>query len=154
MKKSKYKFLLIIFIWFSFHILSHEFNYNTRVIAETQYLILSRNGLEITVNATMYHAVKKQGEGNPLITASGLKINPKTVSKKNYIAISWDLHKRYGGMFEFYDTVYIENAGHKSNERYVIVDLMNQRWKKKIDFLESINTPVYKYTNVKLIAEL
>ena len=114
-------------------------------------LLLNKNrNKELIVIATMYHANRKQCDDTPDITASGLKINPYTVSKYNYIAISWNLHKRYGGKFNFYDTVFIKNAGHKSNKPYIIVDLMNKRWKNKIDFLESIDTPIYKFDSVVL----
>jgi len=106
--------------------------------------------LHLRVTATMYHPTIFQCDDTPTITASGLNIDPLKVSKFNYIAISRNLHVRYGGMLNFYDTVYISNAGHKSNDKYIIVDLMNKRWKNKIDFLESLNTPIYKYENVVL----
>ena len=105
---------------------------------------------EFLITATMYHPVKEQCDDTPLLTASGLIINPYTVSNDNYIAISRDLHIRYGGFLRFYDTVCITNAGHKSNKKYIVVDLMNERWKLKIDFLESYNTSIYKYDSVKM----
>jgi hypothetical protein len=106
----------------------------------------------LLVTATMYHPVYGQCDSTPLLTASGLTINPYTVSSYNYIAISRDLHSRYDGKFNFYDTVYIplDTINHKSNKKYIIVDLMNERWKKRIDFLESLNTPIYKYEDVVL----
>ena len=46
------------------------------------------------------------------------------------------------------DTVYVE-AGHKTGY-YIVRDAMNKRFKKKIDFLESVGTSAYRYENATL----
>jgi len=139
MKKIILTLLMVIFC------ISHV--NNARVLTNFNYIIPKK---DIIITATMYHPVVSQCDDTPLITACGLKIDPNAVSKKNYIAISRDLHVKYGGSLSFYDTVFIYNAGHKSNKNYIVVDLMNKRWKMRIDFLESYNTNIYKYDLVKM----
>lgn len=101
----------------------------------------------VKVTATMYNAVKGQCDSDPLITAGNYKINPKKASQHKWIAMSRDLLKRWGGEFDYGDMVKISNAGHK-NGIYKVVDTMNKRFKKRIDFLETKGTKLYKYKNV------
>ena len=73
-------------------------------------------------------------------------------SEHNWIAVSRDLLKRWGGQFDYGDKVCIKGAGHKDGV-YTIVDTMNKRFISKIDFLETKGTKLYKYDNV-LLAKL
>jgi 3D (Asp-Asp-Asp) domain-containing protein len=83
----------------------------------------------IKVTMTTYSVSVSQTDSNPYETASGFnldKINPK---KHRIIAISRDLRDT----FKFGDSVYVK-AG-KYSGRYVVHDVMNKRFKKKIDIL-------------------
>jgi 3D (Asp-Asp-Asp) domain-containing protein len=102
------------------------------------------------VTATMYNAVTGQCDSDPLVTAGMYKINPNKASDHKWVALSRDLLKRWGGEFDYGDTIRIENAGEKSGT-YTVVDTMNARFTKKIDILETTGTDLYKYDNVKII---
>ena len=104
----------------------------------------------INVKATMYHPVEAQCDDTPLITADGSKICPINVSEWNWIAVSQDLLKKNGGIFDYGDKVYIKGT-HKDGI-YTIHDCMNKRKKNQIDILESIGTSQYKYDQIEIYA--
>jgi 3D (Asp-Asp-Asp) domain-containing protein len=98
----------------------------------------------------MYHPVEAQCDNNPLETADGSIIDPNRVSEWNWIAVSQDLLKKNGGIFEYGDQVYIKGT-HKDGI-YTIRDCMNKRFTCKIDFLENIGTDQYRYSDIELYA--
>ena len=104
----------------------------------------------INVKATMYHPVEAQCDDTPLITADGSRICPINVSEWNWIAVSQDLLKKNGGIFEYGDQVYIKGT-HKDGV-YTVRDCMNKRKTFQIDILESIGTSQYKYDEVEIFA--
>jgi 3D (Asp-Asp-Asp) domain-containing protein len=104
----------------------------------------------INVKATMYHPVEAQCDDTPLITADGSRICPINVSDWNWIAVSQDLLKKNGGIFDYGDQVYVKGT-HKDGI-YTIHDCMNKRKKNQIDFLESIGTSQYKYDEIEIFA--
>ena len=99
------------------------------------------------VKATMYHPVEEQCDDTPLITADGSKIDPYKVSEWNWIAVSQHMLTRNGGPLNYGDTVYIFGTKHKDG-MYIVKDCMHKRKTNQIDFLESLNTPQYRYDNV------
>jgi 3D (Asp-Asp-Asp) domain-containing protein len=104
----------------------------------------------INVKATMYHPVEAQCDDSPLITADGSRIHPYKVSEWNWIAVSQDLLKKNGGIFDYGDKVYIKGT-HKDGI-YTIHDCMNKRKTFQIDILESIGTSQYKYDEIEIFA--
>ena len=104
----------------------------------------------INVKATMYHPVEAQCDDTPLITADGSKICPIEVSDWNWIAVSQDLLKKNGGIFDYGDQVYVRGT-HKDGV-YTIRDCMNKRKTFQIDILESIGTSQYKYDEIEIFA--
>jgi 3D (Asp-Asp-Asp) domain-containing protein len=104
----------------------------------------------IPVKATMYHPVEAQCDDTPLITADGSRICPINVSDWNWIAVSQDLLKKNGGVFDYGDQVYVKGT-HKDGI-YTIHDCMNKRKKNQIDILESIGTSQYKYDEIEIYA--
>ncbi len=104
----------------------------------------------INVKATMYHPVEAQCDDSPLITADGSKICPIEVSDWNWIAVSQDLLKKNGGIFNYGDKVYVRGT-HKDGI-YTIHDCMNRRKTFQIDFLENIGTKQYRYDEIELYA--
>ena len=104
----------------------------------------------INVKATMYHPVEAQCDDTPLITADGSRICPINVSDWNWIAVSQDLLKKNGGIFDYGDKVYIKGT-HKDGI-YTIHDCMNKRKTFQIDILESIGTSQYKYDEIEIFA--
>ena len=106
-------------------------------------------GDTIVVKATMYNAVLAQCDDTPDKTADQTKIpNVDSCSHLNWIAVSQDLLWFNDGPIRYGDTVYVE-AGHKTGY-YIVRDAMNKRFKKKIDFLESVGTSAYRYKNATL----
>jgi 3D (Asp-Asp-Asp) domain-containing protein len=104
----------------------------------------------IPVKATMYHPVEAQCDDTPLITADGSRICPINVSDWNWIAVSQDLLKKNGGVFDYGDQVYVKGT-HKDGI-YTIHDCMNKRKTNQIDILESIGTSQYKYDQIEIYA--
>lgn len=119
-------------------------------IAKIQERVEQVTTVTENVTATMYNAVVGQCDSDPLVTAGMYKINPNKASEHKWVALSRDLLKRWGGEFDYGDTIRIENAGDKSG-LYTVVDTMNKRFTKKIDILETTGTDLYKYDNVKII---
>ena len=102
----------------------------------------------IPVKATMYHPVEAQCDDTPLITADGSRICPINVSDWNWIAVSQDLLKKNGGIFDYGDQVYV--SGTHKDGIYTIRDCMNKRKTFQIDILESIGTSQYKYDEIEI----
>lgn len=74
------------------------------------------------MKVTSYRSVPEQTDNTPFITADGYFVHGYG------IAISRDLHKRWGGPLDFGDIVYIDKIGFK-----VINDVMNKRHNQSID---------------------
>lgn len=88
------------------------------------------------VTITCYNAVASQCSGNPLITASGRKIDLKKLNKGElrYCAVSRDLLKEYN----YGDTIEVFiSEGHPYNGEWLVADTMHKRWNKRIDLLLS-----------------
>ena len=101
------------------------------------------------VTATMYYPVERQCDKTPLLTAGMYKIKPHKASSQKLVALSRNLLKRWGGKFNYGDTIKITGTKHKDGI-YTIADTMNKRFVNRLDFLESVNTPMYKYSNVTI----
>ena len=86
------------------------------------------------VSLTTYTTDSNETDSTPLITASGLKLDSLNPKKHRVIAISRDLKE----LFSFGDKVILSNAG-KYNGIWFIHDLMNKKWKNKIDILVNPN---------------
>jgi hypothetical protein len=111
----------------------------------------TRTDNSIKVDVTMYCPVSSQCDSDPLITASMKKIIPHRASEHKWIAMSRDLLKRWGGLYNYGDKIRLVGCGHKDGI-YTIVDCMNERFKNKIDILETQGTKPYKFENVKIVA--
>ena len=95
------------------------------------------------VTLTTYKASETETDSTPNITASGFKItNPK---KHKIIAVSRDLKRKY----KFGQKVRITCAG-KYNGTYRVHDVMNKRYKKRIDILIGHNDKQTKLKKVKI----
>ena len=95
------------------------------------------------VTLTTYKAVMGETDDTPNITASGFKItNPK---KHRIIAVSKDLRKKWG----WGTKVRVVGAG-KYDGTYRVHDLMNKRYRKRIDILIGINDKQTKLKKIKV----
>ena len=99
------------------------------------------------VAVTTYSPSIEQTDSTPLITASGFKINPANPKKHRIIAVSRDLKKKY----KFGKKVRITGIG-KLSGTYTIRDVMNKRYKKRVDILIGEDDKQTSFKNAKLYA--
>jgi 3D (Asp-Asp-Asp) domain-containing protein len=104
----------------------------------------------LPVTVTIYHPVPGQTDSTPNIVASGKKINIKKARYYRYIAVSRDLHVRWGGPLSFGEIVYLEGAGDLSGY-YIVEDTMNARFKNRVDILRSPGDPLAKFERATLV---
>lgn len=97
------------------------------------------------VTMTTYTIERNQTDSNPLETASGYILDKKNPAKHKVIAISRDLKKK----FKFSDSVYVTNAGSYDGV-YVVEDIMNRRFKDRIDILINPKDKGTLLLNVKI----
>jgi 3D (Asp-Asp-Asp) domain-containing protein len=98
-----------------------------------------------TVTLTTYSPVDGETDSTPNITASGFKINTKHPERHKIIAVSRDLKKKW----KFNTKVRITNGG-KYNGVYTVKDVMNKRYKKRIDILVGRNHKPVKLRGIKV----
>lgn len=95
------------------------------------------------VTLTTYKATESETDSTPNITASGFKItNPK---KQRIVAVSRDLKRK----MKWGSKIRIVGAG-KYDGTYRVHDLMNKRYKKRIDILIGKNDKQTKLRKVKI----
>ncbi len=99
-----------------------------------------------TVTVTMYHPVPNQTDATPYTTASGFKLDKKNPKKDRIIAISRDLKQK----LDFGDTVILQGIG-KWDGEYVVHDVMNKRFKNRIDILINPNDEATMFKEAKLM---
>ena len=97
------------------------------------------------VTVTTYTPSVEETDSTPLITASGFKINPKNPKKQRIIAVSRDLKKKY----KFGKKVRITGIG-KLSGTYTVRDVMNKRYRKRIDILIGTKDKQTKFRKAKL----
>lgn len=96
------------------------------------------------VSSTYYHAVKKQTDSTPLITANNTIINLSHVKsgKQKIVALSRDL-LRY---FPYGSKIYIEELG----DYFIVADTMNKRYTRHIDVLIHPSHTPMPYTKLTI----
>ena len=97
------------------------------------------------VTLTTYTASENETDSTPNVTASGFKIDTNNPKRHRIIAVSRDLKKK----LKFGSKVRIEGAG-KYNGTYVVKDVMNKRYKKRIDILINPDDKQTKLKKIKL----
>jgi 3D (Asp-Asp-Asp) domain-containing protein len=101
------------------------------------------------VSVTTYSPTIEECDSTPLITASGFKINPANPKRHRIIAVSRDLKRKY----KFGKKVRITGIG-KLSGTYTIRDVMNKRYKKRVDILIGENDKHTSFKKAKLYAVL
>jgi len=97
------------------------------------------------VTVTTYKPTSGETDSTPNVTASGFKISKKNPKKHRIIAVSRDLKRK----LKFGQKVRLKNAG-KYNGEYVVRDVMNKRYKKRIDILINPKDKQTKLSKVKV----
>ena len=89
------------------------------------------------VLGTYYNPVARQCDATPFITADGSKINKSRLKKEQikWVALSRDLLARWGGPFDYGDTLYVHHTNEHVRGIWVVHDSMNARFRKRMDFL-------------------
>ena len=86
------------------------------------------------VTLTTYSTTEGETDNSPNITASGFEIDDDNPKKHRIIAVSRDLKRK----LRFGEKVILSNAG-RFNGIWYVRDLMNNRFKNKIDVLINEN---------------
>jgi len=97
------------------------------------------------VTITTYSPTVEQTDSTPLITASGFKINEKNPRRHRIVAVSRDLKRKY----KFGTKLRIKGAG-KYDGTYTVRDVMNKRFRKRIDILVGKKDKQTKVKKVKV----
>ena len=121
-------------------LLPYEMEKSERIIMEKMKTLEP-----ISVTLTTYTTSAKETDSTPNITASGFKIDTLNPMKHRIIAVSRDLKKKW----KFGTKVRITGAG-KYNGTYYVRDLMNKRYKKRIDILIGKNHKQIKLEDIKI----
>jgi 3D (Asp-Asp-Asp) domain-containing protein len=88
--------------------------------------------------ATTYNAVPSQCDSHPLTTADGSRIDPDKLQdgKIRWCALSRDFLARWGGLFDYGDTIQVGSfSSPQINGKWVVHDCMNARYSNSVDFL-------------------
>jgi hypothetical protein len=100
-----------------------------------------------TVKVTTYTVDEKMTDSEPTVTASGFKVDSLNPRKHRIIAVSRDLKREY----KFGQKVRVTGIG-KYSGIYTVRDLMNRRWKKKIDILINPDEDPVSFRRAKIYA--
>ena len=110
---------------------------------EEKIVVKKQNPFIVTV--TTYTVNESETDSSPTITASGFEVSRTNPKKHRVIAVSRDLKKK----LRFGDKVRVTGIG-KLSGVYVVRDLMNSRWKNKIDILINPDDKHTKFLKAKL----
>ena len=99
------------------------------------------------VTVTTYSPTVEQTDSTPLITASGFKINPTNPKKQRIVAVSRDLKRKY----KFGKKIRITGIG-KLSGTYTVRDVMNKRYRNRVDILIGEDDKQISFKNAKLYA--
>ncbi|WP_089320990.1 hypothetical protein [Pontibacter ummariensis] len=107
-----------------------------------------------TVSASVYFPEPAQTDDTPYITADGSRINKRNPGKHRWIAVSRDLHSRWGGNINYGDSLWVTGISDQLDGLYVVRDVMNRRMRKRIDILVGKHDEVMGFWKNVQIAKL
>lgn len=108
----------------------------------------------MTVSASVYFPVPGQTDSSPFITADGSRINKNNPKKHRWIAVSRDLHSRWGGDISYGDSIQVTGLSKELDGLYIVRDIMNRRIRKRIDILVGEKDKVMGFWDDVQIAKL
>lgn len=128
--------LLFFPLFFSQEASLENYEKNKKVIVKKNYDV---------VKVTMYNVDPKQTDSTPTETASGFIVDSLNPKKHRIIAVSHDLKRK----MKWGQKVKVTGIG-KHSGVYYVRDLMNKRWKKRIDILVNSDEEILTFNNAKL----
>ena len=143
MKLNVIKLSILLFISMLFTSNNFEVEKTEEQIADE---IIEKQKIDYhLVTATTYTIREEETDSTPLLTASGYKLDSINPKKDKVIAVSRDLKRK----FRFGEKVRIKGAG-KLDGVYTVRDVMNRRFRKKIDILINPDDDGNLFKKVKL----
>jgi 3D (Asp-Asp-Asp) domain-containing protein len=118
---------------------------NKKFEMDTAKEVIIKKQKPLIVTVTTYSVNEAETDSTPTITASGFEVSKTNPKKHRVIAVSRDLKKK----LRFGDKVRVTGIG-KLSGVYVVRDLMNSRWKNKIDILINPDDKHTKFLKAKL----
>lgn len=113
--------------------------------------ILKKKKHGINVTASIYFPVEAQTDSTPLITADGSHINHKKPRKHRWVALSRNLLKKWGGKFNYGDSLQVKGISPQLDGIYVVRDTMKKRLRNRVDILVGSNDNIMgRWENVRL----
>ena len=134
-------FKLGVFIWLV--ILAFELN---KVKKDLLELKKEKQEVRSSVKVTTYTTDTKQTDNTPYITASGFKLSRKNPKHHRIVAVSRDIKKR----LNFGDKIKLTGIG-KYDGIYRVEDVMNKRFRNRIDILINPEDRPISFDDVKMI---
>ena len=124
---------------------------DTVVITETVTVIPEIHELK----GTHYNAVVEQCNADPLTTAdmSHIDLDKLNSGELRWVALSRDMLDRWGGPFNYGDTIYVHHDKPELRGMWLVHDTMNARYNKRIDFLMPIGNKIPGYSRCILISK-
>ena len=104
------------------------------------------------VYGTIYNAVEGQTDSTPEELASGVIIDLDKAGSYRYCALSRNLLKRWGGKWDYGDTIYVAGADTLSGI-WIVHDSMNARHINCIDLLVDLGTHHHTFENATIRKE-
>lgn len=105
--------------------------------------------ISASTTATVYNAVPEQCGSNPTVTASGRRIDLKTIEEGRVLAMERTMMARNG--IHYGDTVLVRGAG-RYDGLWVVEDTMSQRYagQDKVDFLVPSDVKLGRWEDVEV----
>ena len=137
------KLLYIFLILICLEVVKREVEPNTYIFKEP---LLEQRYDTLNINASCYYPEVKQTDNTPHITANNSNINKKHPLKHKWVAVSRDLLNKV----KFGDTVEIIGTW-VYDGKWIVQDVMNKRFKRKIDFLIGKHDYANNFNDIKII---
>lgn len=99
-----------------------------------------------TVKVTTYTTDPRQTDSSPYVTASGFKLDKKNPKKHRIIAVSRDIKAK----LKFGAKVKVSGTG-KYDGTYVVHDVMNKRFKNRIDILINPKDRPTSFDSIRIV---
>jgi hypothetical protein len=107
------------------------------------------------LKGTHYNAVVEQCDSDPFTTAdmSHIDIGKLNTGNVRWVALSRDMLSRWGGPYDYGDTIYVYHDQPELRGIWYVHDCMNARYEKRIDFLVPLGNGIPGKSRAILISK-